>query len=55
MTDAAAEATVWLMLLSCSVHEGPFRTRAAKPCQKTNPTSSAMIDMLKDQPIFRPA
>ncbi|GJB85007.1 hypothetical protein KAM380_094720 [Aeromonas caviae] len=53
--EAAAEATVWLMLLSCNVHAGRPLLRPARPCHRVKPTSKAMIDMLNDQPIRRPA
>ena len=51
--DAAAEAVVWPMLLSWAVHSRRPKARASGR-QSATPISSAMIDMLKDQPIFSP-
>ncbi len=53
MIEAQDEAVVWLMLLSSNDQRGRPNALAI-PCQKAKPTSSAMIDILNDQPILRP-
>src|SRR5690606_15854167 len=53
MIDAAAEAVVWLILLSC-IDQACWPRRRPGPFQNANPGSRAMIDMLKDLPIFNP-
>jgi hypothetical protein len=53
MIDAAEEAVVWLILLSNVVHCGAW-VSAAIDRHNPKPISSAIIDMLNDQPIFSP-
>ena len=50
---AAADAVVWLMLLSSMSQAGSSKRRDSGT-QNANASSRAVIDMLKDQPIFSP-
>ena len=53
MIEAQDEAVVWVMLLSSSVQRGRPKVDETL-CQKAKPTSSAITDILNDQPILSP-